>query len=130
MKLIQPDALAIVTIWQEARGEPYEGKIAVGEVIRNRMGRNYSSDGTVAGTIARPYQFSGWNPLDPNFLPSLKLDDADPLVIDCIRAWNESKTTTYAKGAVLYCNLNLARPYWAKQEKLVTKIGEHSFFAD
>jgi N-acetylmuramoyl-L-alanine amidase len=130
VKLINPDSLAILTIWQEARGEPYQGKIAVAEVIRNRMERNYSSDGTVAGTIGRPYQFSGWNPLDPNFLPSLKLDDSDPTVIECIRAWNESSMTNHAKGAVLYCNLNLARPYWARAEKLLVKIGEHSFFAD
>jgi len=130
MKLINPDSLAIVTIWQEARGEIYEGKVAVGEVIRNRMGRNYSSDGTVPGTIARPYQFSGWNPLDPNFLPSLKIDDSDPTVIDCIRAWHESKTTTYAKGAVLYCNMLLAHPYWAKDSAFLVKIDSHSFFKD
>jgi spore germination cell wall hydrolase CwlJ-like protein len=130
MKLINPDALGILTIWQEARGEPYEGKVAVGEVIRNRMARCYSSDGTVAGTIGKPYQFSGWNTLDPNFLPSLKIDDTDPVVAECIRAWYESRTTTHAKGAVLYCNMNLAHPFWARDDKKVATIGSHSFFMD
>lgn len=49
--VISPDALGICTLWQEARGEPYQGKVAVGEVIRERMRRRYASDGTVAGAL-------------------------------------------------------------------------------
>lgn len=128
--IIQPDALAVTTIWQEARGEPYIGKVAVGEVIRNRMGRGYSSDSTVAGTVLRDFQFSAWNVGDPNRIKSLKLDDLDPIVIDCIRAWHESKKTVYAKGAVLYCNTNLARPFWATPERMLTVIGSHTFYRD
>lgn len=130
--LIQPDALAIVTIWQEARGESYAGKCAVGEVIRNRMKRGYSSDGTVAGTVLKPWQFSGWESGDVNRIKSLKIDDLDPLVRECIKAWNESKLSTYANGAVLYCNLNAVqvRPGWARDDKRVAEIGAHTFFKD
>lgn len=132
MKVISDDSLGIVTVWQEARGESYLGKVAVAEVIRNRMLRNYSSDGTVAGTVCRAYQFSGWRPDDHNLIPSLKIDDSDPIVIDCIRAWHESKKTHHTKGAVLYCNLSILvkRPNWAKEENKVTEIGAHTFFKD
>ena len=130
--VISPDALGIVTVWQEARGESYIGKVAVAEVIRNRMLRNYSSDGTVAGTVCKPWQFSGWRMDDHNLIPSLKIDDSDAVVIDCIRAWHESKKTNYAKGAVLYCNLAIVsrRPNWALEEKKVAEIGAHTFFTD
>lgn len=130
--LIPPDALAIATIWQEARGERlYEGRVAVGEVIRNRIRRRYSSDGTVAGTVLRPYQFSGWNTDDPNRIKSMLLNMEDPLVEECARAWHESIQTELTKGAVLYCNLKIIkRPVWAKPERLLVDIGNHSFFAD
>lgn len=130
MNLISPDALAIITIWQEARGEPLDGKIAVGEVICNRMLKKYSSDGTVAGTVCRAFQFSGWLPRDPNLIPSLKLDTDDPIVDDCVRAWREASTggTEFAKGAVLYCNLAVVRPTWIINCTLTAKVGAHSFF--
>src|SRR5690242_9293677 len=77
MRLISDTALAAVTIWQEARGEAYAGKLAVAEVIRNRIKERYASDGTVAGTVIRPKQFSGWNSSDSNRIPSLQIDDGD-----------------------------------------------------
>lgn len=130
-KIITADALGIVTIWQEAQGEPYEGKCAVGEVIRDRTLKNYFSHGSIASTVLWPYQFSGWNHNNGSDLRerSCVIDDTDPVVIDCIRAWNQSKTSRYAKGALLYCNMNLAHPSWAKPEKLIVEIGQHSFFA-
>lgn len=133
MKIVNADSLAIVTIWQEAQGEPYLGKIAVGEVIRNRMMRNYASDGTVPGTVCRRYQFSAWNDDKQDneiLIRSLKIDDSDPIVIECVRAWHESAKTNYAKGAVLYCNLAVASPEWAREEKKVAAIGNHTFYRD
>ena len=59
-RLIPEDKLAILTIAQEALAEPFEGKLAVAEVIRNRMKQRYMSDGTVEGTVLRAWQFSGW----------------------------------------------------------------------
>lgn len=131
MKIITPDSVAIVTIWQEAEGEDYIGKVAIGEVIRNRMEHNYSSDGTVPGTVCKSFQFSSWNDDwrdNARLVASLKLDDTDPVVIDCIRAWNESRTTRYVNGAVLYCNLTLAKPVWAIPDDLVATVGKHSFY--
>lgn len=132
MRLITDDRLATITIWQEARNQPWEGKVAVGEVIRRRAQRKYNSDGTIAGTVAKPYQFSGWNTNDPNRVPSLLLDDSDSVVHDCLYAWFFSENSNYSKDAVLYCNPRILRnmPAWAKETKRVAIIGDHYFYVD
>lgn len=132
MKLVSDDNWAIMTIWGEARGEDYLGKVAVAEVIRNRMKRKYSSDGTASNTCLKKLQFSCWNHDDPNRLFMAKLDDEDPIVRECIKAWEESKTTNLTKGAVLYCNLKVLDyiPSWAKMENQTVVIGRHNFFRD
>lgn len=133
MNVVNPDSLAIITIWSEAQGEPYIGKLAVAEVIRNRMLRNYASDGTVAGTVARRYQFSAWNDDANNnalFIKALKINDMDPVVQECIRAWNESRHTNHVKGAVLYANLDVCDPSWSHGKTPIIKIAHHTFFGD
>ena len=72
-----PVSLLALTLWGEARGEPVLGKRAVAWVVRNRMsiaeawlerkGRQHPlfGDGTVAGVVLRPYQFSCWLKGDP-----------------------------------------------------------------
>lgn len=129
MRLITDEALAIATIWQEARGESFQGKIAVGEVIVNRIRGRVFSDGTVAGTVAFPYQFSGWNTKDPNRIPSFKLDDYDPMVRECRAAWSAAvagSSLTY--GATHYFNPRDASPEWASSLKKTTSIGAHDFY--
>jgi spore germination cell wall hydrolase CwlJ-like protein len=133
MRLITDDEIATITIWTEAQGEQFIGKVAVGEVIRERMRRRYASDGTVAGTVARRYQFSAWNDdVNDNLLliRALKLNWDDPMAVECHTAWTTSEHTHYTLGAVLYCNLDVAQPDWAKPEKLLAKIGHHSFYKD
>ena len=129
MRLFSDIAFAAATIWQEARGEPYEGKLAVAEVIRNRMRARYASDGTVVGTVLRPRQFSGWNADDPNRIPSIKLDDAERIVAECLSAWKEAveKNTDVAQGALLYYAPALVVPVWARSCREVARIGRHVF---
>lgn len=86
MRLISEEALAVTTIHQEAAGESYLGKLAVAEVIRNRMNKRYASDGTVTDTVLRPKQFSGWNTSDAGRIRNARIDSDDPIVKDCIRA--------------------------------------------
>ena len=133
-RLVSEDALAVITIWQEARNEPFEGLVAVGEVIRNRMRLKYSSDGTVSGTVLRPLQFSGWNAKDPSRIKSLRIDDEDKVVQKCLAAWELSGTgTTHANGAVLYyAPAVVDMPFWAKPDVAVqvAEIGGHRFYVE
>jgi len=128
MTLIPDHIWGIWTVWQEARGESYKGKVAVAEVILRRAEKRYSSDGTIAGTVLRPLQFSGWNSKDPNRLKSVKVDSLDPVMIECIDAWNEAESgSNLSKGAVLYHNPAICSPSWAKNTIVVATIGNHAF---
>lgn len=137
MRLIAEDALAIVTLMQEAAGEPYIGKVAVAEVIRNRMNKKYASDGTVSGTVLRPLQFSGWNAKDPGRIRTVRSDTDDKAVQDCLRAWQEAMAgSDIVKGAVLYLNQGYLQkigepiPDWALPDSAieVAIVGQHHFF--
>lgn len=137
--LLDPAALAVATIWQEARGESEAGKLAVAEVIRDRTLRRYQSDGTLIDTLFRPYQFSGWNTDDPSRVRTLKMfTNPDILktfqsVIDCAVAWNRAVTeeTRTAKGALLYHAASMKKyPGWARRTTEVARIGGHIFYVD
>lgn len=130
-RLVADDIWAILTIWQEARGEPDEGKLAVAEVIRNRTRQRYQSDGTVAGTVLAPFQFSGWNTTDPNRRKAAVIDTDDPTFQDCYHAWFRAKQgTDLVKQAVLYYNDTLVTdaPAWVAGCDEVARIGAHVFY--
>ena len=63
-------ALLQLCIWREARGEPYDGKRGVAHVVRNRSLVATWWNGRILGSLSRvilrPYQFSSFNPNDPN----------------------------------------------------------------
>lgn len=78
--MTEKDYIAL-TLIGEARGEPIEGIIGVGSVIRNRV---HSSHGLNFEKVClAPEQFSCWNEKDPNF-PLLQrlgndLDQGNPI---------------------------------------------------
>jgi N-acetylmuramoyl-L-alanine amidase len=132
-RLFTDDAIATACVWAEARSEPLDGKIAVAEVIRNRMHLGYFSDGSVAGTVFRPWQFSCMNTDNQWRSKIFELDWDSPTVKECAQAWQIAKGGSASVGkAVLYYAEYIAAPRWAKAEgvKLVKQIGRHLFFED
>jgi spore germination cell wall hydrolase CwlJ-like protein len=128
VRLIADYLLGIVCVFQEAEGEPQEGKQAVAEVIQRRMKRNFMSDGTAAGTVFRKYQFSGMNTESANRIRSFKIDSSDPNVDACVRAWADAERgPDIVPGAVHYFNPSLCDPTWARGAKVVAEIGNHRF---
>jgi hypothetical protein len=66
------------------------------------------------------------NTTDVNRRPAFRLDDADPVVVECARAWNEAKTgTNLSKGADSY--YAGPPPKWAKFAVPTVTIGRHNF---
>lgn len=127
MPLTSDDGLAIATIAREARGEPYIGKVAVAEVIRNRMDQKYQSDGTVLGTVSKPHQFSGWSrAIEPLSRASREILE------ECRLAWETAKSgSQIAPGALLFYAPKLAAPpSWARPTASapVSTIGGHRFY--
>ncbi len=124
--------LAVATIIGEAEGESFEGKVAVGKIIRNRTALGYASAGNIADTVLRPLQFSCWNTQDRRRDNICNTAFSSALCQESYRAWIESeKTTILPDDAVLYHATSI-RPGWAIGGKveLISKIGNHLFYRD
>jgi N-acetylmuramoyl-L-alanine amidase len=132
MRIITDDMIAQLNIWMEARSEPFEGKVAVAEVMLNRLKKG-SYGKTITDVVLAPYQFSGWNTKDPNRIKAMKLDDTDSAYLECARAWQTAKTgTNFAKGALLYYNPRAVEkdPIWATSQNFLITIGNHNFYSE
>lgn len=71
------DDLLATCIADEAAGELYAGKVAVGCVVLNRLTKKYASDGTMAGTVLKKFQFSGfWFAMDHGHYTQVEFDAA------------------------------------------------------
>lgn len=130
-RLITDDIWGILTVWQEAQGEPYIGKVAVAEVILRRTAKKMCSTGSVASTVLWAKQFSGWNSTDPTRIKSAKLCYDTKGVQECMNAWQEAKQgSNYAPGAMYYYNPAVVSPPWAAKMVKVTSIGNHLFLKE
>lgn len=134
------DVMAL-TVWAEARGEGIKGQSAVAWVIRNRWenprwwsrDRDAIPDDTIAAVCKDPFQFSCWNPNDPN---RARLDDPKILLeghVKNIRLICEkvlrSEIPDPTDRSDHYCTTKIARyTNWARGRKPVAIIGNHSFF--
>src|SRR5690625_2064777 len=104
-------------VYGEARGEPYEGQVAVAAVILNRV-NSPTFPNTVAGVIFEPRAFTAvadgqiW--LTPN-------ETATEAVLDAINGWDPSGNATY------YFNPDTATSPWIWTRPQIKKIGKHIF---
>lgn len=131
-----------LTLIGEARGEPIEGIVAVGSVIRNRLHSNPEKYKSYHEVVFEKLQFSCWNLNDPNyaFLKDLAMKMVngqkiiDPYLRQCftigigIVDWGIIDNT---KGCKFYMEKNLfnnKRPDWAKNAKGIIEKGNHIFF--
>lgn len=122
-----PEDLAGLTIYLEARGESFAGKMAVAAVIRNRMAMKYQSDGTIKGTVLKRKQFQPWNRQQPlQVLANFNKRRME----DSLLAWRLVQDgRNVVDGAVLFYNPRIARtPRWAEVGQKVATIGEHEFY--
>lgn len=137
-RIVEDEVIAALTIWMEARGEPYEGQCAVGEVLRAReknaeLKGNVSSDDPIEVALA-PFQFSCWNTDSNQRARALMLSRNDPQYQTALKAWKESATTKHSKGATHYLNpvtviaMSGKLPSWATTATQVTAIGRHTFY--
>lgn len=103
----------------EARGEPYEGQVAVGAVILNRV-KSPDFPNTIAGVIYQPGAFTAVAdgqinvPIDPKSTVVKAAQDA-------LNGWDP----TY--GCLYYWNPETATSKWIWSKKVVVKIGKHNF---
>ena len=125
----QLDCLAL-NIYHEARGEPSEGKLAVGHVVMNRVADRRFPGSVCAvvrqGGFKRRWrcQFTWWcdgRSDDPNELAAWE----DSLYYARKVLWRATEDPT--RGALWYHADHVA-PAWRKQKVEGPKIGKHIFY--
>lgn len=103
----------------EARGEPYEGQVAVGSVILNRT-RDSRFPKTVAGVIYQPGAFTAVS--DGQINVALEQNSAVAKAArDALNGWDPTN------GCVYYWNPATATSQWIWSRQIVKKIGKHYF---
>ncbi len=101
----------------EARGEPYEGQVAVGAVILNRVDHPSFPD-TISGVIYQPGAFSALN--DGQYDKPIA-DSARRAATDALNGWDPSG------GAIYYYNPAKTTNQWIYSRPVIGKIGKHVF---
>lgn len=106
-------------IWQEARGEPVLGQLAVAKVVVNRA-RDQRWPGSICKVVFQPHQFTwtawwtGWK-ADPHSWKLAHLVLHNPGVLTHFRA--------------THFHAHYVKPGWSKKLKKIQKIGNHVFYA-
>lgn len=103
----------------EARGEPYEGQVAVGAVILNRT-RNPNFPKTIAGVIYQPGAFTAVSDGQIN-IPIDNSSSAVKAARDAMDGWDPTD------GCIYYWNPATATSSWIWSRQVSKKIGKHYF---
>ncbi|MCH3965224.1 MAG: spore cortex-lytic enzyme [Clostridium sp.] len=113
----QDELLLARLINGEARGEPYEGQVAVGSVVLNRT-RDSKFPSTVAGVIYQPGAFTAI--VDGQIHANLEQSSINA-ARDALNGWDPSG------GAIYYFNPATATSSWIWSRPLIKVIGKHRF---
>lgn len=103
----------------EARGEPYEGQVAVGAVILNRV-KDSKFPNTIAGVI---YQSGAFTAVADGQI-NVPIEEGATVVKaarDALNGWDPTD------GAIYYFNPATATNKWIWSRPLIKTIGKHRF---
>ena len=101
----------------EARGEPYEGQVAVGAVVLNRV-KHSSFPNSISGVI---YQSGAFSCLDDGQFNEPVAESAYRAAQDALNGSDPSS------GAIYYFNPATATSKWIWSRPLIVQIGSHRF---
>lgn len=103
----------------EARGESYEGQVAVGAVILNRV-KHPNFPNTIAGVIYESGAFTAVSDGQIN-VPIAEDSTVYKAAEDAINGWDPTN------GAIYYFNPDTATNSWIWSRPLTITIGKHRF---
>ena len=101
----------------EARGESYEGQVAIAAVVLNRV-RSSSFPNSIAGVIYQPGAFTAVTDGQINITPSSSCYSA---ARDAMNGWDPTG------GAIYYYNPSTATNQWIWSRPVIKTIGKHVF---
>lgn len=116
--ITQKDQLLLArTINGEARGEPYEGQVAVGAVIMNRI-----SDSRFPSSIPTVvYEPGAFTCVQDGQINAALQESPKKAAGDAVNGWDPSG------GCIFYYNPKTATNKWIKTRPIVKTIGKHVF---
>lgn len=103
----------------EARGESYEGQVAVGAVILNRV-KSSKFPNTIAGVIYQSGAFTAVSDGQIN-VPIDEKSTVYKAAQDALNGWDPTN------GCIYYFNPDTATSSWIWSRPIVKKIGKHNF---
>lgn len=110
-------ALLAKVISGEARGEPYEGQVAVGAVVLNRI-QSSSFPDTISGIV---YQKGAFSAVTDSNWSVATAESAKRAAIDAINGWDPSG------GAIYYYNPAKTSNAFMHSRPIIKTIGVHRF---
>lgn len=140
-----PPALDIMarTIYGEARGETFQGKVEVAHVILNRAAIGGWWGDTIIKVCLKPWQFSCWNQNDPNRELLEKINyrgnpyrawDRD-VFRDCLYIAHGARrgfltSNLDGKATHYYAPKAISEPKWTEGATFLGAVGDHRFYGD
>ena len=139
------DELMGLTIGAESRGEPLDGKIAVGTVILCRVVHRKWDGQNVREVCLWPFQFSCYNFDDKQRPKMVKIAEDFDAALTCYKCLKDCHTVAHgllkgiirkdadiwkAKACQYLTTEAKARVDWWKKMKFVKQIGNHHFYTD
>ena len=122
--------IAARTVWGEARGEGFDGMVAVAHVIVNRAEKGGWRGDTLKRVCLKNWQFSCWNKSDPN---RSKLEGLPKHTPGYREALNAVALALVADNdpTMGACHYHVAGldPDWRDDSKITAKIHNHVFYA-
>ncbi|MBS7298002.1 MAG: spore cortex-lytic enzyme [Eubacteriales bacterium] len=109
--------LLAMLISGEARGETYEGQVAVGAVVLNRV-KHSSFPNSIAGVI---YQNGAFTAVDDGQINMSPTNSCVKAAKDALNGWDPSG------GAIYYYNPVTATNQWIRSRPVIKRIGKHVF---
>ncbi len=109
--------LLAATIYGEGRGEPYEGQVAIGAVVLNRV-KSPKFPNTIPGVVYQKGAFDAVADGQINLTPNATAFSA---ARDAINGWDPSN------GSLYYWNPGTATSQWIKRVPITKRIGRHVF---
>lgn len=101
----------------EARGEAYEGQVAVGAVIMNRV-EHPSFPNSISGVVYQPGAFTA---ITDGQINEPVTDSAYRAARDAMNGWDPSG------GAIYYFNPDKTDNAWMRTRPVIKRIGDHLF---
>ena len=101
----------------EARGESYEGQVAIGAVVLNRV-RHASFPNSISGVI---YQQGAFTAVSDGQINAAVYDSCYNAARDALNGWDPTG------GAIYYYNPATATNQWIRSRPIIKTIGKHVF---